>query len=258
MNDNDRFGLPLSLVEALRADPSPDAEVLADLLAQADPAPAGSHTTHIRPRRMALAGMVVALGIGAQSYAAAAAVQGRAPQSQGSRSQSLESPTLAGETLEGRWAMAAWQSSFQESVTGVAPDAAVMTVTRDDGQRLAYELSESRRGLEVARAAYDLSFVGAPSSSAVGGATRTVTAARDDRGDVLIQAPAVGAYRVVIHVRRTGPDSLLLEHDVEGAGQTVMLEQIRLVRSTPRTGPHGWAQAYAVGSGWKERLYAAK
>ena len=110
MNDNDRFGLSLSLVEALRVDPSPDAVVLADLLVRADPPP---RTSQKRSRRMAMVGLaVVALGVGVHGYAAA-------------------------QTLEGRWTMAPGQSSFQESATGAAPDAAVMTVPRDNPARLA-------------------------------------------------------------------------------------------------------------------------
>ena len=137
MNDNDRFGLSLSLVEALRVDPSPDAVVLADLLVRAEPAP----PTRRKPaRRMAMAGLALALGVGAHNYAAA-------------------------QTLEGRWTMAPGQSSFQESATGAAPDAAVMTVTQDDPDRLVYQLSESRQGVEVAHGAYDISFTGAPSQT---------------------------------------------------------------------------------------------
>ena len=104
----------------------------------------------------------------------------------------------------------------------------------------------------MARAAYDVSFTGAPSTSRVGGAKLGVTAQRDDHGDVVIQAPPVGAYRAVIHVRRSGPDSVLLEHDVEGAGQSITLEAIRLVRTPPAPPTTGWAQASAVGSATKD------
>ena len=235
MNDNDRFGLPLSLVEALRADPSPDATVLAELLARdetrAPPSPV--RLDHRRSRQAALVILALGLAMGAHGYAAAQSVG----------TQSVAAQSVAGQSLEGRWSMAGPQSSFEESVTGAAPDAAVMTVTQDDADHLSYELTESRQGVEVARASYALSFAGAPSTSRVGDAIRAVDAARDARGDVVIAAPPVGPYRAVIHVRRTGPDSVLLEHDVEGAGQSTTLEEIRLVRAQPPRASHGWAQA---------------
>ena len=228
MTDNDRFGLPLSLVEALRTDSSPAATALVDLLMESEPAskvPAAVGRRTKSYRSMALTGVALALSMGMQGEAAAESVGG-------------------GQTLEGRWTMAAPQSSFQERVTGAAPDAAVMIVTRDSRDHLAYELSETRQGVEVAHGAYDISLDGAQSVSRVDGVKLGVTANRDGRGDVVIQAPSVGAYRAVIHVHRTGPDSLLLEHDVEGAGQSMTLEQIHLVRAEPATaGSKAWAQA---------------
>ena len=159
-----------------------------------------------RPWQAALVGLALMAGIGAQSYAA--------------------TPS----NLEGRWAMAPAQSSFQEAVTGPAPDAALLTVTRDDADRFAYQLIETRAGAEVARAAYDASFAGASSTSRVDGAGLAITATRDRDGDVVLRAPKVGASQAAIHVRRTGPDTALLEHDVDTRQGVVRLETISLVR----------------------------
>jgi hypothetical protein len=137
----------------------------------------------------------------------------------------------AASSLEGRWTMARALSSFQEEVTGPAPDQATVIVTRDDHDRLAYELSESRHGVPVARGVYDLSFAGAGSTSSVDGTSLPVTAERDARGDVVIRAPAVDGLQALIRVRRTGRDTALLEHAVEGAAGAHELERISLVRS---------------------------
>ena len=206
MVDNTRFGLPLSLTEALRADPSPQAAALADLLA--DDAPVRRTFSPARGRRWraALAGLTLAAGCVTQGNAATS-------------------------SLEGRWIMAPALSSFQEAVTGPAPDQATVIVTRDDHDRLAYELSESRSGVPVAHGSYDVSFAGATSTSSVDGARLPVTAERDARGDVVIRAPAVDGLRALIHVRRTGQDTALLEHTVEGVDGAHELERISLIRS---------------------------
>ena len=211
MLDDARFGLPLSLTEALRADPSPQAAALAELLAEDEPVgrpsgPRRGNASRGRRWRAALAGLTLAAGFATQGYAETT-------------------------SLEGRWTMAPALSSFQEEVTGPAPDAATVVVTRDDGGRLAYELSESRRGVPVAHGAYDLSFAGAGSTSSVDGARLAVTAERDARGDVTIRAPAVGGLQALIRVRRTGRDTALLEHAVTGAAGARELERISLVRS---------------------------
>ena len=201
-----RFGLPLSLTEALRADPSPQAAALADLLTEDEPARPPPGAGRVRRWRTALAGLTLAAGFAAQGYAATT-------------------------SLEGRWTMAPALSSFQEEVTGPAPDQATMIVTRDDHDRLAYELSESRHGVPVAHGAYDISFAGAGSTSSVDGASLPVTAERDARGDVVIRAPAVDGLQALIRVRRTGRDTALLEHAVQGADGARELERISLVRS---------------------------
>ncbi len=154
----------------------------------------------------AILGLGLMAGLGAQSYAAAA-------------------------TLQGRWAMAPQGSSFEEAVTGPAPDAATLVVTRDDPHRFAYLLVERRGGVEVARAAYDAAFDGAPSTSQGDGTGLKIRAERDGRGDVVLLAPRIGGSQAAIHVRRTGPDSALLEHEVATEQGVLRLETISLVRA---------------------------
>ena len=207
MANDARFGLPLSLLEALRADPSADAALLADLLAaQEPPAPPTCRPRRTRLWRTALAGLTLATGVGTQGYAAQP-------------------------SLQGQWTMAAQQSSFQEEVTGPAPDAATMIVTRDDPGHLVYQLIESRHGAEVAHATYDISFAGAASTSRVDGLDLAVTAVRDAAGDVVIRAPAIDGMQATIRVRRTGSNTALLEHDVEGPSGALAVERISLVRT---------------------------
>ncbi len=209
MTLDERFGLPLSLAEALRADPSPEAAELASLLEQGRPTPRRTSVRQrggVAPRwRAALAGIGLAAGFAAQGHAG---------------------PT----SLEGRWTMAAALSSFEEQVTGPAPDQATVVVTRDAPDRLSYELSESRRGRPVAHGAYDVSFAGG-GASWVDGTWLPVTAERGAGGEVVIRAPAVDGLQALIRVRRTGPDTAVLEHEVEGATGARWLERISLVRN---------------------------
>ena len=211
MADDDRFGLPLSLKEALRADDSPDAALLANLLDQAEPRTPRSPGGRRRRWKAALtgatlAGVSLAAGFATQGYASATG-------------------------LQGRWTMAAAQSSFEERVTGPAPDQATVVVSRDEPGHLSYELNESRRGVPVAHGAYDLSFVDALSTSSVDGMRLPVTVERDAQGVVVIRAPAVDGVQALIRMRRTGPDTALLEHEVQGAAGSRQLERISLVRS---------------------------
>ncbi|MBE7220131.1 MAG: hypothetical protein INR64_16800, partial [Caulobacteraceae bacterium] len=122
-----RFGLPLSLAEALRQDPSPEAAELATLL-EAEPP---------RLRRAACAcraaGARIAVGI--TGLAAGLSLAGHA--------------LAAGPSMVGRWVLAPASSQFSEAVTGAAPDKVVVTVTRDDAARFAYRVDETRAGAPV-------------------------------------------------------------------------------------------------------------
>ena len=212
MTNDTRFGLPLSLTQALQIDGSPIATDLAELIGDDDDAPCRRGSPRpkaLRPWQAVVTGLALSVSIGAQSYAAAP-------------------------SLQGRWTMATAQSQFEESVTGPAPDAATLVVTRDDAERLAYALVETRKGEEVARGAYDISFAGQGSTSAVDRVRLQVAGAREQDGGVVIRAPSVGGVQASIRLRQTGPDSALLEHEVSGAAGTVRLETISLVRSLER------------------------
>jgi hypothetical protein len=133
-------------------------------------------------------------------------------------------------SLRGGWVMSPAQSSFDEAITGPAPDSASLIVTRDDDQGLAYELTERRGDAEVAHAVYTISFSGEASTSQVGGLRTPLVAVRDPDGGVVLRAPEVGKLRVVIRLRRTGPDSAVLEHTLEEANGGVTLERLTLRR----------------------------
>ena len=211
MTQDARFGLPLSLVEALKADPSPVARTLAELMEDAPPAPEPARRSAVASWRGLLAGLSLAAVAGVQAHAA--------------------EPTLAG-----RWSMAPAQSRFVEAVTGPAPDAATWIVTRDDRDRLAYQLIETRRGAPPVRATYDVAVADARSAAAAG-PDLEVTAVRDAAGDVVIRAPPVDGLQALIRVRRTGRDTAVLEHAVQGAAGATEVERISLVRSTGSTPP---------------------
>ena len=206
MSHDARFGLPLSLVEALELDSSPQARDLAALLQDARPAAP-------MPRRRTaawaapIAALAAALAMGAPGYAAAAG-------------------------LEGRWVLAPQGSSFAEGVTGLAPDHAVVEVSHDDAKRFAYKVVESRDGVEVARAAYAVAYADGSGTSRIGATVMPVAGARDADGGVVITAPAVAGLRASIRFRSTGGDTAELEHAVEGPQGATVLETLRLTRST--------------------------
>lgn len=209
MTQDARFGLPLSLVEALQADSSPVARTLAELMEDAPPPSEPARRSAAMSWRVLFAGLSLAAAAGAQAHAA--------------------QPTLAG-----RWSMAPAQSRFVEAVTGPAPDAATWIVTRDDRDRLAYQLIETRRGARPVRATYDVAVADARSAAA--GPALEVTAVRDAAGDVVIRAPPVDGLQALIRVRRTGRDTAVLEHAVQGAAGATEVERISLVRA-PASAP---------------------
>lgn len=205
MTQDARFGLPLSLVEALKADSSPVAHDLAELLEDAPaPRPVQARRAQSGAWRALLAGVALAAAAGAPAYAA--------------------QPSLAG-----RWSMAASDSRFVEAVTGPAPEAATWIVTHDDRDRLAYQLIETRRGATPVRASYDVAVADARSAPAA--SKLEVTAVRDAAGDVVIRAPVVDGLQALIRVRRTGRDTAVLEHAVQGAEGSTEVERISLIRA---------------------------
>ncbi len=204
MASDPRFGLPLSLVEALRRDTSPRAAELADLLEQ-EPAPVRRRSWS--KRSAVVAGMAATLA-------------------------GLSSTAMAADAgMVGRWVMAPQASSFHEALTGAKPDKVVVVVTRDDRRGFDYQVEESRAGAPVARASYAVSYAG-PSVSRTGGAVLRVNGARASNGDVVIRAPEVDGLQAVIRVHRDGPGAAVIEHAVEGASGSTPLERLQLARET--------------------------
>jgi hypothetical protein len=156
--------------------------------------------------RSAMGGFILAAGIALQSHAAVPA------------------------GLQGRWDMAPAQSRFHEGVTGPAPDAAVMTVTRDDPGRITYRLVESLEGAEVASGAYDLSFEGGSSNIEIGGKRLAVTAARRDVDGIVVEANPIGRLHAVIRLRQIGADRAVIEHLVDGPQGEIEVERLVMVR----------------------------
>ena len=207
MSHDARFGLPLSLVEALELDRSPQARDLARLLQDGPPArPAG------RRGRMAgwaapAAALAGALSMAAPGYASAA-------------------------SLAGRWVLAPQGSSFAEGVTGRAPDRAVVEVSEDSAKRFAYEVVESRDGVEVARAAYTVSYPTGASTSRIGDSVARAAGARDAAGGVVITAPAVDGFQALIRFDPTAEGGAEIQHAVQGPQGVTVLETLRLTRTT--------------------------
>jgi hypothetical protein len=124
-------------------------------------------------------------------------------------------------------------SSFSEGVTGPTPDEALMEVTRDDPGGLSYVLIERRVGAEIGRASYQLSFAGSPSRILVDGRTTAVSATRSPTGDVTVNAPPKDGYWAVIRIKRTGPESVVVEHAVDSASGEIPLESVAMIRASP-------------------------
>ena len=209
MSSDARFGLPLSLVEALEMDSSAPARDLVQMLRE--PEPTRPAQTGKRRRMVAWSLPLLALAssvlLAAPSYA-------------------------AGASLEGRWVLVPEASSFNEAVTGLAPDHAVVRVTRDDAKRFAYNVVESRDGVEVARASYAVVYAGGTGARRVDNTVLRVTAAKTTAGDVVITSPAVNGMHAWIRFRRTGDNTAEIQHEIEGPQGSTSLETLRLTRST--------------------------
>ena len=59
----------------------------------------------------------------------------------------------------------------------------------------------------------------------------SISAERDAQGGVVLRAPKVGGSQAAIRVRRTGPDSAVLEHEVATDRGVLRLETISLTRA---------------------------
>jgi len=135
--------------------------------------------------------------------------------------------------LVGTWVLAPERSSFVEAVTGPAPQGGELIVSRDDGDRLAYTLVETRDGDVVARAAYDVSLHGGLSQSHVDGDVRNVVAVRGSDGSTLIQAPAVAAWRASIRIHAVSAKEAVIEHVVSGPSGDLVVERLVMERTSP-------------------------
>jgi hypothetical protein len=138
------------------------------------------------------------------------------------------------QSLQGRWVLSPERSSFVEAITGPAPQAGEWTVSRDDGDRLAYTLVETREGEVVARAAYDVSLHGGLSQSHVGSDARNVVAARVSDGSTLIQAPAVDAWRASIRIHQVNPREAVIEHILSGPNGDLVVDHMVMERASTR------------------------
>jgi len=138
------------------------------------------------------------------------------------------------QSLIGRWVLSPERSIFVEAVTGPAPQGGEWIVSRDDGDRLAYTLLETRDGDVVARAAYDVSLHGGPSQSHVDGDVRNVVAVRASDGSTLIEAPAVAAWRASIRIHLVSPKEAVIEHVVSGPSGDLVVERLVMERASSK------------------------
>jgi len=115
-----------------------------------------------------------------------------------------------------------------------SPEGGEWIVSRDDGDRLAYTLVETRAGDVVARAAYDVSLHGGPSQSHVDGDIRNVVAVRANDGSTLIQAPAVAAWRASIRIHEVSPKEAVIEHVVSGPSGDLVVERLVMERASSK------------------------
>jgi hypothetical protein len=146
----------------------------------------------------------------------------------------LSAASANAQGLLGRWVLAPERSSFVEAVTGPAPEGGEWIVSRDDGDRLAYTLVETRDGDVVARAAYDVSLRGGPSQSHVDGDVRNVVATRATDGSTIIQAPAVAAWRASIRIHEISPKEAVIEHVVSGPSGDLVVERLVMERASSK------------------------
>ena len=131
----------------------------------------------------------------------------------------------------GRWSMAPARSHFAEAITGPAPGAADLDITRDDGAALAWTLVE-RDGAAVAASEFgDTPLGGQPSNIVVDGVFAPVTVTRVGPHAVNMVSKLGNGASQTIHLELRHPGVMIIDETlVSPAGKTAA-QHLEFVRA---------------------------
>jgi hypothetical protein len=116
----------------------------------------------------------------------------------------------------GRWTIDLKASRFNEALTGPAPLAAEIDVTKDDGKSLAWTLiEEDEDGLAAIQFA-DAPLDGAPTKAVVNTQIVMISVKRDGQGGVAAVTSNRTGRKQSMRVWLADPDTLRVEQDVDG------------------------------------------
>jgi len=113
--------------------------------------------------------------------------------------------------LAGRWAMIPAKSHFAEGVTGPAPAAADLDVTKDDGAALAWTLVEHDGAVVDASEFGDTPLDGSASKIVVDGVFAPVTVKRVGPHAIDLTSTLGGGAQQIIHLKLSEPGALTID-----------------------------------------------
>lgn len=116
----------------------------------------------------------------------------------------------------GRWELDLSASRFNEALTGAAPTAAELDITKDDGAALAWTLvEEDPEGVAAIQFA-DARLDGQPSRAVVNMTFVNISVTRDSAHSVIIVTQSQTGRRQSMKVWLADPDTIKIEQDVDG------------------------------------------
>lgn len=117
----------------------------------------------------------------------------------------------------GRWTIDLKASTFNEALTGPAPLAAEVDVTKDDGKSLAWTLiEEDEEGLAAIQFA-DAPLDGTPTKAVVNTQIVVISVTRDGPRGISAVTNSKTGRKQTMKVWLADPDTLKVEQDVDGA-----------------------------------------
>jgi hypothetical protein len=140
-----------------------------------------------------------------------------------------EPPQPAG--FEGRWAMVPARSHFAEGVTGPAPAAADLDVTKDDGATLAWTLVEHDGAVVDASEFGDTPLDGSPARIVVDGVFAPVTVKRAGLHAIDLTSTLGGGAQQVIHLKLQGPGALTIDEVLMSPSGKSVTQHLEFVRA---------------------------
>jgi len=131
----------------------------------------------------------------------------------------------------GRWVMVPATSHFAEGVTGPAPAAADLDVTKDDGAAMAWTLVEHDGAVVDANEFGNAPLDGSPSRIVVDGVFAPVTVKRSGPHAVDMLSDLGAGAGQSIHIELTRPDALVIEEKLTSPSGKSVNQHLEFVRA---------------------------